>query len=60
MGHEPAYPDRRTPRRRRAIRFMCVAELSANHNQDFDQAVKIIQAAKEAWRGRGQAADLHG
>lgn len=25
-----------------------IAELSANHNQDFDQAVKIIQAAKEA------------
>jgi pseudaminic acid synthase len=25
-----------------------VAELSANHNQDFDQAVKIIQSAKDA------------
>jgi len=25
-----------------------VAEMSANHNQDFSQAVKIIQAAKEA------------
>src|SRR5436190_20740904 len=25
-----------------------VAELSANHNQDFNQAVKIIRAAKEA------------
>jgi pseudaminic acid synthase len=25
-----------------------VAELSANHNQEFDQAVKLIQAAKEA------------
>jgi N-acetylneuraminate synthase len=25
-----------------------VAEVSANHNQDFDQAVKIIHAAKEA------------
>lgn len=25
-----------------------VAELSANHNQDFDQAVRIIRAAKEA------------
>jgi N-acetylneuraminate synthase len=25
-----------------------IAELSANHNQDFDQAVKIIQAAKAA------------
>src|ERR1051325_5144760 len=25
-----------------------IAELSANHNQDFDQAVKIIYAAKEA------------
>jgi pseudaminic acid synthase len=24
-----------------------VAELSANHNQDFDQAVRLIQAAKE-------------
>jgi N-acetylneuraminate synthase len=25
-----------------------VAEMSANHNQDFDQAVKIIEAVKEA------------
>ena len=25
-----------------------IAELSANHNQDFDQAVRIIQAAREA------------
>ncbi len=25
-----------------------VAELSANHNQDFDQAVRIIQAAKDS------------
>ena len=25
-----------------------IAELSANHNQDFDQAVKLIEAAKEA------------
>ncbi len=25
-----------------------IAELSANHNQDFDQAIKIIHAAKEA------------
>ncbi len=25
-----------------------IAELSANHNQDFDQAVRIIQAAKDA------------
>jgi pseudaminic acid synthase len=25
-----------------------IAELSANHNQDFDQAVRIIQAAKQA------------
>ena len=25
-----------------------IAELSANHNQDFDQAVRIIEAAKEA------------
>jgi len=25
-----------------------VAELSANHNQDFDQAVRILQAAKQA------------
>ena len=25
-----------------------VAELSANHNQDFEQAVQIIQAAKRA------------
>jgi pseudaminic acid synthase len=26
----------------------CIAELSANHNQDFEQAVSIIKAAKEA------------
>ncbi|MFI5114719.1 MAG: pseudaminic acid synthase [Terriglobales bacterium] len=26
----------------------CVAELSANHNQDFEKAVRIIQAAKDA------------
>ncbi|MBN1574480.1 MAG: pseudaminic acid synthase [Deltaproteobacteria bacterium] len=25
-----------------------IAEMSANHNQDFDQAVKIVKAAKEA------------
>jgi pseudaminic acid synthase len=25
-----------------------IAELSANHNQDFDQAVRIIEAAKQA------------
>ena len=25
-----------------------VAEMSANHNQDFDQAVKIVEAAREA------------
>ena len=25
-----------------------IAEMSANHNQDFDQAVKILQAAKDA------------
>jgi pseudaminic acid synthase len=25
-----------------------IAELSANHNQDFDQAVRIVKAAKEA------------
>jgi N-acetylneuraminate synthase len=25
-----------------------IAEMSANHNQDFDQAVKILEAAKEA------------
>jgi pseudaminic acid synthase len=25
-----------------------VAEMSANHNQDFDQAIKIIEAAKES------------
>ncbi len=25
-----------------------IAEMSANHNQDFDQAVRIIEAAKEA------------
>ncbi len=26
----------------------CVAEISANHNQDFEKAVRIIQAAKDA------------
>ncbi len=26
----------------------CIAELSANHNQDFSQAVRIIEAAKDA------------
>ena len=26
----------------------CIAELSANHNHDFSQAVRIIQAAREA------------
>jgi pseudaminic acid synthase len=26
----------------------CIAELSANHNQDFAQAIRIIEAAKEA------------
>ena len=25
-----------------------IAEISANHNQDFDRAVEIIHAAKEA------------
>jgi len=25
-----------------------IAELSANHNQDFEQAIRIIQAAKES------------
>ena len=25
-----------------------IAELSANHNQDFDKAVRILQAAKQA------------
>src|SRR5256885_3971934 len=25
-----------------------IAELSANHNQDFEQAVRIIEAAKDA------------
>ncbi len=25
-----------------------IAEMSANHNQDFDQAVEIIKAAKKA------------
>lgn len=29
-------------------RTYIIAELSANHNQDFDQAVKIIHAAKDA------------
>ena len=26
----------------------CIAEVSANHNQDFAQAVRIIEAAKDA------------
>ncbi|MFY9558890.1 MAG: pseudaminic acid synthase [Terriglobales bacterium] len=26
----------------------CIAELSANHNQDFETAVRIVQAAKDA------------
>jgi len=26
----------------------CVAEVSANHNQDFEKAIRIIQAAKDA------------
>jgi pseudaminic acid synthase len=26
----------------------CIAELSANHNQNFDQAVRIVHAAKDA------------
>jgi pseudaminic acid synthase len=26
----------------------CIAEVSANHNQDFDKAVRIVQAAKDA------------
>ena len=26
----------------------CIAEVSANHNQDYDQAVRIIRAAKDA------------
>jgi pseudaminic acid synthase len=26
----------------------CIAEVSANHNQNFDQAVRIIEAAKDA------------
>ncbi|MGB9073508.1 MAG: pseudaminic acid synthase [Terriglobales bacterium] len=26
----------------------CVAEVSANHNQDFEKAVRIVQAAKDA------------
>lgn len=29
-------------------RAYCIAELSANHNQDFSQAVRIIEAAKDA------------
>lgn len=29
-------------------RTYIIAEVSANHNQDFDQAVRIIEAAKEA------------
>jgi sialic acid synthase SpsE len=28
----------------------CIAELSANHNNDFNQAVTLIRAAKEAGR----------
>jgi pseudaminic acid synthase len=27
---------------------LCVAEVSANHNQDFEKAVRIVQAAKDA------------
>ena len=26
----------------------CIAEVSANHNQSFDEAVRIIRAAKDA------------
>ncbi len=26
----------------------CIAELSANHNQNFDHAVRIVEAAKDA------------
>jgi N-acetylneuraminate synthase len=26
----------------------CIAEVSANHNQDFEQAIRIIESAKEA------------
>src|SRR3974390_3321764 len=26
----------------------CIAEVSANHNQDFEKAIRIIQAAKDA------------
>ena len=37
-----------------------VAELSANHNQDFDQAVRIIQAAKDSGADAVKIADLHG
>src|SRR5215831_7409211 len=33
---------------KRPDRACIVAELSANHNQKFDQAVKIIHAAREA------------
>jgi pseudaminic acid synthase len=32
-----------------------IAELSANHNQSFEQAVSLIKAAKDA----GAAADLY-
>lgn len=31
-----------------AVSSLIIAELSANHNQDFDQAVKLIEAAKQA------------
>ena len=36
-----------------------IAEISANHNQSYDEAVKLIHAAKESRRGCRQAADLH-
>jgi len=36
-----------------------VAEMSANHQQDFDVAVKIIKAAKKNWGGCHQNANVH-
>ena len=35
-----------------------IAEMSANHNQDFEKAVKIIEAAKDAGAENGTASLL--
>ncbi len=36
-----------------------IAEMSANHGQDFEQAVQIIRAAAAAGADSDQAANLH-